>query len=322
MINKQSIFSLADVITLVMVIFYGYFSFLGALFLNINNETVWGMSKVTGCMFISLFCALPLLLTAWGAKVLKGTTKNHSERRLFEVVFLVLFGLFSLFLLSSYSPFIHYFTVSNRDTSINDKINRVITNSEAMFDHYESLVDRRIFNYQGKLRAVVEGGSYTQLEDYKISNANVSNEEKVKTRIEIMRFALLPPHYSDSTTQNGIKQVAMKWLGDAKQIPHKWRPIGLVSLVPNIERNISDWEQLLKTLYEDGIQPGENVEPEQFDYNVRVVRLSSDFTLTDSPRMITIMFALFLNLLMLLSWFMTKRDRKGYSKLKPYEVEL
>jgi len=320
--KKKSIFSYADVITLIVVLVYGYFSFLGALFLNINRETVWGLSNVAGCVFISLFCSVPFLITAFGARILKTTTKNHSKRRIYELVCLFLFGFFSLFLLTSSAPFIHYFTVNNRETKISDKISRVIINCESMFDQYEKLVDRRIYNYQGKLRAVVVGGSAEQLNECQISNANVPLEEKVKTRIEVMRMALLPPHYSDTNTQNGIKQVAQKWLGDAKQFIEEWKPIGIVSVVRDIERNTTEWEQLLQTLYIEGNQPCEIVHPAQFDYNVRFVRLSSDFTLTDSPRLIAIMFSFLLNLLMLLSWYLAKRDWKTYSMLKPYEVEL
>lgn len=317
MINRHSKFSYADTLSLVVALIYGYFCFLGANFMFIQDDKVWGLPRILGCLAIAVFCAGALFFTAWGAKTLRGTKKNHKELFIWEISLLVLFAMFSLYFTTQTSPFMHYWTVSSKSGEITEKVLNAIDQTENMFSKYESLVDNRMHMYKGRLTAVVR--SETSTDD------PITDEEKVKTRIEIMKMDLLPPRYSDPVAQNGIKEVALVWLGNARDATQKWKAMGVVSSVIEIDKNSKEWESILSSLYVEGKQkqPEELLDPPVFQHEVKFNRLSVLFSQTGFPGFGYLLFSIFLCFLMLLSWFITPRDGgKGYSKLKPYEVEL
>lgn len=317
MINRHSKFSYADTLSLVVALIYGYFCFLGANFMFIQDDKVWGMPRILGCLAIAVFCAGSLFFTAWGAKTLRGTKKNHKELFIWEISLLVLFAMFSLFFTTQTSPFMHYFTVSSKSDEIAEKVLKAIDQTESMFSKYESLVDNRMYMYKGRLTAVVRSNDPAALAKCKISSdAQIPDEEKVKTRIDIMKMDLLPPHYSDPVAQNGIKEVALNWLGNARNS----NPLGVVSSVIEIDKNSKEWANILSYLYEEGKQPCEVPDPPVFSHEAKFHRLPVLFSQTGFPGFGYLLFSVFLCVLMLLSWYDTPRN--GYTKLQSYEVEL
>jgi len=305
----KSKFSLADVLSVLAAIAFGFVCFMGANFLNIDNDKVWAMSHTTGCIVIAFVCSLLLFGTAYGAKRLKRTNRNFKTCFIWEVVLLVFFLLFAVFFVTKSSPFPHYFTVAAQKSVINSKLQTSITQAENMFAVYESYANDRETLYKNKLKSVVAAKRINpeEYQAYGFQNSGISDEKQIETKMLTIHADLFPNNYSDTTTNNGIKEVATKWLQNAKDITGGWKPIGIVGVVNDITMNSKDWLNTLVTLSQIR-EPGEQAT--DFDYQLSFDDVKMYFTKLDSSTPLSIVLALLTYLLMLLSWFVTKRSTR------------
>jgi len=308
---NQSKFSLADVLTLLSALAFGFVCFLGANFLNINNEKVWGMSHTTGCVVIAVVCALLLFSTAFGAKLLKRTSHNFKTRFVWEVFLLTLFVLFAVFFATKNSPFPHYFTVTAQKSEINSKLQTSITQAENMFAAYESYAEIRANLYKETLKRVVaaKGGNEEEYAAYGFQNNGISDDKQIDTKMLTMQYDLFPSNYSDPVARNGIKEIATKWLQDAKNTTSSWKPIGIVSVVNDIETNSNEWLETLVT-FSKVREQGEQ-DTTDFEYPPLFENVKTHFTKLGSPTPLSIGLSVLAYLLMMLSWFVTKRSTKS-----------
>jgi hypothetical protein len=241
---NQSKFSLADVIGMLAALAFGFVSFMGANFLNIDNEKVWGMPHTTGCIIIGVVCSLLLFSTSFGAKLLKGTDRNFKTCFVLEVIMLILFVLFSVSFATNSAPFPHYFKVNGQASEINSKLKTSITQAENMFIEYETYAKNREYNYKNKLQSVANACliNQSQCAGYGFDVvSNIPYSEQIDTKMFTVHAHLFPSNYSDTVTHSGLKDVATKWLNDAQNITNSWKPIGIVGVVNDIEKNSNDW---------------------------------------------------------------------------------
>lgn len=307
---NQTKFSLADVLTVLAALSFGFVCFLGANFLNINNDRVWGMSHTLGCIVIAVFIALLLFCTAYGAKLLKRTSHNFKTSFVWEVVLLMLFVLFGIFFGTKTSPFPHYFTVTAQKSEIKNKLQTSITQAENMFAEYESYADNRKNLYKHKLQSVTTAKNINPNEyvEYGFDGRNdISDALQIDTKMFTVHADLFPSNYSDTIAKKGIKEVATKWLQDAKNTTNSWKPIGIVGVVNDIEKNSTEWHNTLITLSKVREQ-GEKAE--DFNYALSFEDVKTHFTILDSPSLLTIGLAMLAYFLMLLSWFVSKRSTR------------
>ena len=320
---NQSKFSLADVLTVLAAIVFGFVSFLGANFLNINNDKVWGMSHTTGCVAMATLITVLLFVTAYGAKVLKRTSQNFKTCFVCEMILLLLFVLFAIFFASKTSPFPHYFTVTEQKSDINSKLQISITQAENMFTAYENYADIRENLYKNKLKSVVAAKNINPSEytEYGFENNSVSDASQIDAKMFSVHADLFPTNYSDTISNNGIKEVATSWLQDAKNTTSSWKPIGVVSVVNNIEKNSNEWLTTLISLSQVREQ-GEQAT--DFGYPLSFDDVKTHFTKLRTPSVLAIGLAILAYVLMLLSWFVTKRSTRATGALttKPYEIVL
>ncbi|MFZ4548737.1 MAG: hypothetical protein ACOYN4_14920 [Bacteroidales bacterium] len=306
---SQIKFSLADVLTVLASIAFGFVCFMGANFLNIDNDKVWGMSHTTGCVVMAVVCSILLFSTAFGAKLLKRTSRNFKTCYVWEVVLLVLFVLFAIFFSTKSSPFPHYFTVTEQKSEINNILQTNITQAENMFAAYESYADNRKNLYKSKLQAVInaKGINPVDYSNYGFVNNGVSDAKQIENKMFTVNADLFPTNYSEISTNNGLKEVATKWLQNAKSITSGWKPIGIVGVVNDIEKNSKDWLNTLDNLSQVREQ---NEQATDFEYYLSFEDVKSHFTKLDSPTPLSIGLAMLAFVLMLLSWFVTKRSTR------------
>lgn len=319
---NQSKFSLADLLTVLATIIFGFVCFMGANYLNICNDKVWGMNHTIGCILIAVVCSGLLFATAYGAKLFKRTSRNFKSCFVAEIILLTLFVLFALFFATKTSPFTHYFTVRDQKENIKSKLRISIAQAEKMFNTYESDAKDRKANYKKYLSSVVafKGINKPQFDSCFPSNGG-SIEQQIDRKMFIIHNNLFPSYYSDTITRNGLREVATGWLLEAQDYTSGWKPISIVGVVCEIEKNSIEWRDTLVTLWqvkEKGDQAGDFKYPLSFD-NVK-----AHFTKLDNPTPLSITFALLAYISMLLSWFVTKRSDKGKDAFttKPYEVVL
>ncbi len=305
---NQSKFTLADVLTVLASLSFGFICFLGVNFLNISNEKVWGMPHTEGCILMAVVIVLLLFGTAYGAKLFKRTKSSFKTCFVGEVILLMLFVLFAVFFLTKASPFNHYFTVTAQKSEINSKLQATISQAENMFAAYESYAEERQRHYRNKLRSVAAAKNINPNEYRAFGfQQGVADDIQINTKVFTLHADLFPTNYSDSVANNGIKEVAAKWLQEAKNTTKSWKPIGIVSVVNEIEKNSNDWLNTLVTLSQ-ARELGE--EASYFSYPLSFDNVKTHFTDLHSPTPLSAGLAALAYLLMLLSWIVTKRSTR------------
>jgi energy-coupling factor transporter transmembrane protein EcfT len=295
---NQSKFSLADLLTLLAALLFGFVCFLGTNFYTLGNTA---QSIVLAVIITALLAG-----TAFGAKLLKRTSRNFKSCFIWEIILLVLFTAFTA--LFSYSPFPHYFTVSGKKADIQSNLTTSITQAENMFAEYEKYADNRERIYKSKLSSVAAAANINPGEyaEYGFVD-NVATETQIENKMFTVHADLFPTNYSAPNDGNGIKEVAVKWLIEAKQTTESWKPIGVVAVVNEVEKNSQEWLNILIDLSkvrEKGEQAND------FEYSLSFDDVKNNFTTLDKPTMLTIGLAALAYVLMLLSWFITKRHSK------------
>jgi hypothetical protein len=308
---KQSRFSLADLITVLTSIAFGFICFLGKNFSTLGDTSI----SITWAAIITV----SLAGTAFLAKLLKRTKRNFKTNSILEKVVLLLFTVLTVYF--AYSPFSHYFNVSAKKTEIQNKLQTSITQVENMFAEYEQYAENRKRFYEGQLNGVVQAKEIRP-DDFSNSGfveGNVSYKKQISSKMFTMHTLLFPTFYSDSVSKAGMKEIATEWLLKAKNNTSDWNP-GIVHIVNEIDRNSEDWKSQL-------IRISQQVNINRHQYNsfscqTTLTDLKTYFTTRDNPTLLSISLATVAYLLMLLPWFIAKRDRRKGFKPAVYEVIL
>jgi hypothetical protein len=310
---KPSKFSLADVLTVLTAIAFGFICYLGKNFSTLGNISV----SITWAVII----AVSLAGTAFLAKLLKRTSRNFKTNFILEKVVLLLFTVLTVFF--AYSPFPHYFNVSENKIEIQKKLQASITAAENIFTEYEGYAQNRKTTFKSSLDAAVSMENPGDLRKYDFkAKGEVPYNAQIVHKMSTLHTDLFPSNYSDTINKNGIKEIAIVWLTKAKEDIDNWKPIGIVNVVNNVEKNLNDWlNQLI------GFSKQVNVKGEKypdFSNNLNIDDVRTHFTTLGKPTPLSIGLAAGAYLLMLLSWFITKRDPRsnGASETASYEVIL
>jgi hypothetical protein len=118
---------------------------------------------------------------------------------------------------------------------------------------------------------------------------------------------LFPTNYSDTSANNGIKEVATEWLQNAKNITSSWKPIGIVGVVKDIEKNSTNW---LTTLIKLSQVREQGEQATDFEYSLSFEAVKTHFTKLARPTVLSLGLAVLAFVLMLLSWLVTKRSTR------------
>jgi hypothetical protein len=318
--------TLAQVILVLTAISFGFVCFLSANFYTIGDTK----KSLIIAGIITVLLAVLAYLASW----FKGVKGNFKRNRIVEYVvigsFTVAIAFFtnsSFFTNSTFftnSPFSHYFTVSDKKEAIKNQLSETITEAQGMFSTYESYANGRTTSYHATLQSIVRAkekgsGTTNDYDAYGFKNNEVSSKIQINNKMHTIKNELFPTNYTDTINGNGIKEVAEDWLADAQKKATGWKPIGIVSVVNDIEEKSKGWRNDLvsySTIRENGEQA------QDFGYDLPFPDLKANFTTHEKPTLLSIGWALLAWVLMLLSWFITKRDGKILKGLAPYEIEL
>ena len=164
-------------------------------------------------------------------------------------------------------------------------------------------------------------------QDYKaygFEQGAIPDETQLKNKMFSINADLYPTTYSDPVNNNGLKEVATSWLSSARQTMNSWNPISVVKVVNEIEKNSKDWlDQLVR--YSKVREKGEPENLQNFPYKLNFTDVKSYFTKKEEPTLISYGLAIGAYLLMLLSYFISKRSSKtiiGTTKNKgEYDID-
>jgi hypothetical protein len=292
--NSQSKFSLADVLTLLAALAFGFVCFLGTNFYTLGNIT---QSLTVAAIIFAL-----MIVTAFSAKLLKRTSRSFKTCFIWEIIFLVLFtGLTAFF---AYSPFPHYFVVSEQKTDIGRKLTESITQAENMFAEYEKYAKNRENLYKNQLNSVVSAKNINPGEyaEYGFENNGIADSKQIENKMFTLHAELFPSNFLD------MKQVDSTWLANARNIVNSWKPIGIVSVVNEVEKNSKEWmEDLIKL----SAYRGNGEQADDFAYILSFDDVKTHFNVFGKPTLLSVGLAFAAYLLMLLPYFITGRSTKS-----------
>lgn len=295
---SQSKFSLADLLTLLGSLGFGFFCFLSINFLTLGDT------------FTSLIQASVITLTvgglAFGLRLLKRSGGSFRTCIILEFVLCV------LFLLSAYAatfPFSHYFSVYVQKGDIQQKILLNVEQAEGLYADYDGYVDTREFLYKEDLKAIVGAedpnpGPY--IECGFVSGINGSNQ--INHKVFILSTKLKPSNYSS------INEANLNWLNESKGYVTNWSPLGIVEVVNTLGMEISSWKAQLISFSIFRAQCEAEGTPD-FEPRLTLDTVSNGFSVLKSPKPLSLVLAIGFYVIMLLSYFVSKRDSK-YPGLK------
>lgn len=304
---KQVKFSLGVVINLLAALTFGYFCFLGTNFYTLGDK---GKS-------ITLAVCITLLLigTSLGAKLLKQTKSNFKSRFIWEIILLVLFTV--LICCFTYYPFSHYFVVRAQKPTIQYKINKNITQAEKIYSDYETYVINRDKDYLRCLTDAVDNKKIAP-SVYKAFGFNDASGVPPTTQLNIKHNTLIP--LLKPTNFNAMRINDSIWLAKAKESIINWEPISLVDVINNIESNTTKSVSKLISISKN---KATNETRLIFNPNLQTLNnVNKYFEIRVTPSPFSIVLAFISYLLMLLSWFITKRDSRSTGALTTAEYEI
>ena len=301
---NSSKLSLADLLTLLTAIGFGFICFLSMNFLNFGDTR--------NSILVSSIIATFLFFTAFVAKLLKRTTKNFKASFIAEVILLVIFT--AGIILFSISPFPHYFAVSENKSEIQNKLSNSISQSEKMFLEYETYAQSRKIFYKSTLNRVVaeKNTNSNQFNDFGFQNGNDVNKQ-IDNMMFTIHADLFPSNYLDMKTADST------WLADARTSVENWKPIGVVNVITNVDKRTN--ESLTKLVELSTVRENGEI-TQDFCFPLEFEDLKTDFTVITPPTILTITLCFLAWALMLFSWFVTKRDGKRLTSVEKYEVVL
>jgi hypothetical protein len=292
--NNQSKFSLADVLTLLAALAFSFVCFLGTNFYTLGN--------ITQSLVVAAIIFVLMVITAFSAKLLKRASRNFKTCFIWEMIFLVLFTGQTAFF--AYSPFPHYFVVSEQKTEVQSKLATSITQAENMFAEYEKYAKNRENLYKNQLNSVVSAKNINPGEyaEYGFENNGIADSKQIENKMFTLHAELFPSNFLD------MKHVDSTWLAHARKIVNSWKPIGIVSVVNEVEKNSNDW---LNELIKLSAYRGKGEQADNFAYRLSFDDVKKHFNVFGKPVLLSVGLTVATYLLMLLSYFITKRSTKS-----------
>jgi len=289
---QPSKFSLADLLTVLAALTFGFFCFLSLHFLSLG--------QIQTSIIIAAIIALLLGMFAFFAKLFKRTSKNFKTCIIAEWICLFLFVAVACVAIF---PFSHYFAVSDQKDTIQRKVTAGIAQAENMYTDYEHDAENRETLYKSRLRTVVAAKGVNP-QNYAGCGfvADVDDNEQIDNKMFKLHAQLFPSNYTE------IKQNNTLWLVNAKKTIKDWKPIGLVAVVNEVEHNATKWvNELVK--FSTYREQGEMffAMASDFSYPLSFDDVKDTFEYLGDPTLLSVACAIGLYFLMVLSYLVTKR---------------
>lgn len=310
---KASRFSLADLLTFLAAVAFGFICFLGLNFVTEGN--------LLTSILIALGITLILGGLAFFAKLQKIVRRDFKAHIIVEFSSALLFTI--LFFGVSFLLFPHYFTVSSKKDEIKKTLLSSIEGATRMFDEYETYAKNREAFYEANLNSVVAAKRTRPADyaEYGFGAEGISDMAQIENKLFTLHADLFPTNYSDSVYRKGIKDVAIKWLKEQKDVVAQWKPIGIPIVANDLSAKASKW--LAELIGFSKVREKGEVTTD-FSYKLSFGDVSPLLTEMECPKALPIILSVLIWALMLFSWIITKRDSRfpGFKRVFGREKEL
>lgn len=295
---EKSKFSLADTLTLISAVIFGFITFLSYNFISGGDKSqsimmafIWTIS-ITACALL--------------AKFLKRANGNFKKVIYFEWLFLLLFLIFGGL---SLKKFAHVINVYEEREEIQTKLINNIDNVKRLYPAYDTYVGSRKSNYSEELDNAVSRKTIdaTDFHNYGFNDERPTHEQ-IENFMFVLNAELIPSNYD---AENGIKDVNNKWLDESRQVVNNpWSfAFGIQDILQSLENNATKWRNELigfSTFRMD------NENAEDFNYSFNFQNISGNtLAKISSPSIVGIIIGVVLLFLMLLPYLISNRSTKS-----------
>ena len=296
----QSNFSLADLISLLVGIVFGFMCFLGA------NFSTYGDTNLS--IGIAVIISLLMVGTSMSAIRLKRTNKNFKTRKVWEILMVILFtGFTTVF---TYFVFSHYFVVTEKKDEIQTKLTANLNQVDSLYKLYQDNYKRRKVNYESVLKNAVlnfELGNDTA-PYYALGfnlNKNVSNQSQIRSFLNEFQRDLFPDNFKNIMKKDSI------YVSNSRGTISNWeqKPIGTFEIIKNLDTKIQNTKSKLINLSEQ--EEEYNKYGPRFKPTTSVGDVKKLFTTPGQPTILSLCLGFVVWLLMLLSYFTSRRSTKA-----------
>jgi hypothetical protein len=204
--------------------------------------------------------------------------------------------------------------VLDQKDEIQSKVSANITQAESMFTKYDDYCTNRLNIYQRFLQSVVAGKRVNQSLYRRLGfgSNDVTDADKIKDKMFILHAKLFPSNYEG---KDGTKQVATTWLDNAKNTLESKMAFtfGIVTVIKNSQTNITKWKD---ELIQNASFRGQSETANDFGFPLTFTDVTDKFTKLDlSPTTNSTLYAILLYVVMLASYFVSKRSTKNHYSL-------
>lgn len=299
---KNLKFSWAHILLFLAIIIIGYVTYVG-----ITYKLDKGLTEP---LWYTLGIVALLVFWFFGVQQLKGVDNNYRFSRCIILERVLLFSSPLVFFLCM-GPFNHAWNVASHGEEIEGRFREAINSSTNMFDEYNNYSSRRIADYHNFLQRVKDS-KYIQPSVYqRIGFDGKNDEHKIKIEVATLKRQL-------TENYDSLQKEATSWIKRADQNTSVWN-VFLVGNIKEIKNAITDWNNqlhnfssvILSTETNDG---NHNVLPFDYDSNeINIVlknldSLSNIYTADDELSFTAILLGVILYLMMILPYFVQKRN--------------
>ena len=295
----QSKFSLADLISLLTGIGFGFICFLAFNFYSFGDTRL--------SIFVASVITLLMIGTSMIAIRLKRTNRNFKIRRIWEILFLFLFTAFTVCF--TYFPFSNYFSVTNNEVEIQSKLTKNLGQVDKLYEDYKKYYETQKEEYDLKLdQAIINFiGDNKPSRFYELGFMDENINLDLQKQILIGKFQrdLFPKDFNEKRIKDSI------YVENSKKIIYNWKykPIGIFEIIKNLENVIASTKEQLINLSKNG---DHKIDP--FAPVTSVGELKTLFETIGKPTITSLVLGFVVWVLMLLSYFTSNRSTKNRRK--------
>ena len=227
--NETLKFSWGHIFAFLAVIFSGYLSFMGLVYLQGGEGFGWAVGGALGICFLLLLLFLSL-------QRLKATSGKFDRRIVMERTLLFASPILFWILMT---PYIHFWRVNSQNREIVTHFRSAISGSRQLFEEYDAYSEARMEAFHTLLDSIVTAD---QTADFAALNIQKTRPRSMQTALETtLRLQLKPEKY------DSLRVSAIQWVDKAGHGNSIWN-IFLMGNIRMIKNAVSGWDETLRTI--------------------------------------------------------------------------
>lgn len=225
--NEQLKFSWGHIIAFLSLIFISYVTFMGITYLTDGDFLMATVGMLSADLFL-IACFI-------GAQLLKGTDRKFENKIILERICIFSSPLVFVVVMI---PFIHFWTVYEKNDTIIDRFSNAITTSKQMFVDYDQYSKTRLENYDKLIKRVLNNKRLRPDEYSEFGFSGKGDATQDENMNKALRLQLVSENY------DSLRSVANDWINRANTGATVWN-VFLLGNIRQIENSIDDWHNML-----------------------------------------------------------------------------